>query len=93
MADYVGNVIDPQVENGFSPSNDGNTIDPNVLQGFANPIEATYDIIQRIWDTTVGWVQYTQATFNPTPAPGDTEPNHTGNLVASTHHVLGEVAS
>lgn len=50
----------------------------------------TVYIIQRIYDTTAGWVQYTAETFDPTPAPTATEPNHTGNLQAASHQKIGE---
>lgn len=93
MADFVGNDILGEVEQGVPAQPVGNELTGEVEQGFSHPPGTSFDIIQRQWDTSVGWVQYTDATFNPTPAPGDTEPNHTGNLVASTHHILGEVAS
>lgn len=93
MADYVGNIFDGQIDSGEAPSAVGSVFDGEFESGFSHPPGSSFDIIQRQWDTTVGWVQYTDATFNPTPAPGDTVPNHTNNLVASTHHILGEVAS
>jgi hypothetical protein len=51
--------------------------------------------LQKIYDTNVmGFVYYTRVTTDPTtdpPLTTDTEPNHTNNLVLSTHAVLKEV--
>ncbi len=74
MADYSGEFLEIEIYQGY---------------GYPPPPEPP-NIIQRIWDTGAGWCQFTDTTFNPTPAPDDTEPNHTNNLVASTHHILGE---
>jgi hypothetical protein len=92
MANYDGNVIELTVLSGIQGSAPANIIDVEVLLGWAYPITIPPpDIIQRIWDTTAGWCQYTQQDFDPAPDPGDTEPNHTGNLVVGTHQVLGEI--
>jgi hypothetical protein len=50
----------------------------------------TNDIIQRIWDTTVGWCQYSSSVVNTSPLSTETEPNHTDNLVVGTHQIIGE---
>jgi hypothetical protein len=59
---------------------------PGVGGGAAAPV----DITQRLWDTNLGaWVQYTKTVIDTAPLPAETQPNHTGNTVASTHQVLG----
>lgn len=46
--------------------------------------------IQRIYDTTAGWCYYTTSSApDPAPAPTATEPNHTNNLSAATHGIIG----
>lgn len=93
MADYDGNIIDAEIISGEGDSAPGFIV-PNVefIQGFAHPVEIPDPfIIQRIWDTSVGWCQFTEKVFNSTPASGDTEPNHTNNLAATTHQKLGEI--
>lgn len=45
---------------------------------------------QRIYDSSVGYVYYTQGVVNPTPDVADTTPNHTNNLVAATHEIIKE---
>jgi hypothetical protein len=52
------------------------------------------NLLQRIWDSVLfggAWVQYTKTAYDPAPSSGETQPNHTGNLVASTHQLLAEV--
>jgi len=91
MADYTGTFVDIETFSGVADTKVGALVEVETLEGFSYAdATATPDIIQRIWDTGVGWCQYTQETFNPTPASGDTEPNHTNNLVAGTHQKLGE---
>lgn len=47
-------------------------------------------ITQRIYDSTAGWCVYeTPEVIDAAPSSGDTTPNHTSNLVAGTHEVLG----
>jgi hypothetical protein len=45
--------------------------------------------IQRIYDSSVGWCWYDLTAVTATPAVSDTTPNHTNNLVASSHEVFG----
>lgn len=74
MADNSGNIFEPIVEISYQASTG----------------EVPPDIIQRIWDTTAGWCQYTKSSFDSTPLSTETEPNHTDNLVAGTHQKLGD---
>lgn len=46
-------------------------------------------LAQRIFDTGVaGYVYYVKNEVDTNPAPGETSPNHTNNLVAATHEIL-----
>lgn len=46
-------------------------------------------LAQRIYDTGLGqFVTYTKTFVDTAPAPGETIPNHTNNLVVATHEVL-----
>lgn len=47
-------------------------------------------ILQRIYDTGVGWVYYEKNAVDAAPGTSETRPNHTNNLVAASHTVLGE---
>ena len=45
--------------------------------------------MQRVYDTVLAvWCYYTKTFLDPAPAPGDTTPNHTGNLLAGSHTVV-----
>jgi len=79
MADYNGNIYAADFINGFGTSS------PGTIMGLRS------HIIQRIWDTTAGWCQYAKNEYDPTPLVTETTPNHTNNLVASTHHKIGEL--
>ena len=44
---------------------------------------------QRIYDSNLAvWCWYELVAITPTPAVGDTTPNHTNNLVPATHEIL-----
>ena len=63
---------------------------PSVALFASASAPAVPSIFQRIYDSTAGYVYYTQETVNPAPAFDETTPNHTNNLVASTHEVIKE---
>jgi hypothetical protein len=55
-----------------------------------HPPPAPGSFSQRIYDTGVGgWCYYILTTVTPTPQVTDTAPNHTNNLITSSHEVLG----
>lgn len=61
--------------------------------GGGPPPGPTTTYLQRIWDTVLAggsWVQYSKTTLDNAPLSGETQPNHTDNIVASTHQVIGE---
>lgn len=48
-------------------------------------------VLQRIYDTGLAqYVYYTQGIVNTAPAPGDTDPSHSGAIVTSTHEVVAD---
>lgn len=46
-------------------------------------------IQQRIFDSVVGWCYYVKTFRDPLPSVTDTQPNHTNNLVPSSHQLIG----
>jgi hypothetical protein len=49
----------------------------------------TPDVIyQKVYDSTAGFVYYTDSVVNPTPLSTATTPNHTNALVGGTHSVI-----
>jgi hypothetical protein len=50
--------------------------------------------VQKIYDSSLQiYVYYTKAVIDETPAFNETIPNHSGNLVASTHAVVAETGA
>ena len=97
MADLANAVGMPVPSPGGSGSSKiAVTIDPFVIAKTYEILDrgavggAVPSIFQRIYDSTAGYVYYTQETVNPTPAFDETTPNHTNNLVAATHEVIKE---
>ena len=52
-------------------------------------------LVQRIYDSVAAqWVYYsTLGAPDPAPLPGATSPNHTGTLLAGSHHVLHRISA
>ena len=49
----------------------------------------TPDVIyQKVYDSSAGFVYYTDSVVNPTPLDTATTPNHTNALVGGTHSVI-----
>jgi hypothetical protein len=62
-----------------------------VFQGFRvyEFVGAGGPTAQRIYDTGNSvWVYYAPTPITDAPAPGDTTPNHSGTLDASSHQVI-----
>lgn len=55
---------------------------------FFNPMPSRVSRFrQRVWDTVnLAWCYYESAAINPTPAPADTSPAHSGSI--TNHAVL-----
>jgi hypothetical protein len=50
--------------------------------------------VQQIFDTQLDkFVYYTKPVIDTTPSPTETSPNHTGNLLVSTHAIVGQTSA
>lgn len=82
------------------PASPTGAVDPFVagttyeILGVRTALTPPAQYLQKIYDTSAGWVYYTRTTTDPSsdpPLTTDTQPNHTNNLQLATHAILKEV--
>ena len=73
----------------FNPRLDVDLATETLALGGVPGISVSY--YQRVYDSTAGFVYYTDTAVNATPLSTATTPNHTNNLVAGTHSVIARL--